>query len=42
MILSGIGLNLQGIIDPVNQISQGNYHRQFNNFILGKIFSNIP
>jgi hypothetical protein len=35
-------LNLQGIIDPVDQIGQGNHHRQFNDFILGIISSNIP
>jgi hypothetical protein len=40
--LFGIGLNLQGIIDPVDQIGEGNYHRQLNNFILGIIPSYIP
>jgi hypothetical protein len=37
-----IGLNLQGIIDPIDQIGQGNYHGQLNDFILGIIPSNIP
>ena len=40
--LFALGLNLQGIIDPVDQIGQGNYHRQLNDFILGIIPSNIP
>ena len=40
--LSLIGLNLKGVIDPVNQIGQGNDHGQFHNFIFRKILADIP
>lgn len=43
--LSIIGLNLKGVIDPVNQIGQGNDHGQLNNFIFriipADIFQNV-
>ena len=40
-LLPQIGFDLQGIVDSVDQIGQGNHHRQLNNFILGIIFAHI-
>jgi hypothetical protein len=39
--LPHIGLDFQGIVDPIDHIGQGNHHRQLNNFILGIIFSDV-
>ncbi len=39
--LPHIRLNLEGIVDAVDQICQGDHHRQLNNFILGIILSHI-
>ena len=40
-LLPQIGFDLQGIVDSVDQIGQGNHHRQLNNFIFGIIFAHI-
>jgi hypothetical protein len=39
---TGIGLDLQGIINPVYQVGEGNDHRQLDNFIFGIISPYIP
>jgi hypothetical protein len=39
--LHRIDLDLQGIVDPVDQIGQGYHHRQLNNLILGIVFAHI-
>ena len=36
-----IELDLQGFVDPVDQIGEGYHHRQLNNLILGIIFAHI-